>query len=441
MLLTSVKKFFFVFCCLLFLFKKSEAQTITYSSQNVFTDNPDRLQLVGNIGGNHHLVSFINNSNPVVHIFDADLVFRKKISIPVKYPERSEALIIPSNDFYYLYIHPRFTSKYLLWKIDSDGNATDLTTSFKKLLQSQLHNVKLGFQLIVNRKQLCMVYNTDITNVEKSTMVIVRTDTLLNIISENKVMYDLNRDEERLQQQALLESGDLLILKTAQGETSLQLMKVNTLTGYTVTNAFKSSGYFYSQAGFHYNISDSTITVYSLLTEPALAKRRQFIFISRLDELLVEQVPFTILRSQFLKNESSNFLLVDGSSKWMRFRLSTERFYYGGDSRFTLLDKKFNIINDSLVRNNKNSYTIRADQFYRFTINDNDHMLLAQRFFKKANGLIMINSENANLVYTNIRANDRYNYLLQQSVPVVPKSIVIPYTFRKEAGLIKITID
>ena len=162
-----VKIFFLFFVCRIFFIDGSAviAQTIQYSSENVFINNPNQLQLVSNINGNHHLLSFNNNENAEVFIFDSELEFKKKVMLPFKFPERSIVKIIPFGKFYYLYIRPRLSQKHFFWKIDANGNCTDYNSLFQKLLASQLSNVKLGFQLIPYKGHLLMVYHTGLDNV------------------------------------------------------------------------------------------------------------------------------------------------------------------------------------------------------------------------------------------------------------------------------------
>ncbi len=484
-----MNKLFLIFVSTILLLcfnQNSIAQKIAYSNENVFVNYPDNLQLIANIGGNHHLISFTVKENPVIFIFDHTLSFKTTITIPIKFPDKSDMRIIPLENFYYLYIHPNYTGKYFLLKIDRDGNITDVSAAFEKLLISQTHNIKLGFQLIANQNQLCMVYHTDLTNIQKSTVVIVQTDSLLRTAFEHKVMYDFKRDEEKLQQEILMSGRYLFVLKTARSGTSLELMKVNLATGYTIRNTFYSSGYFYSQASVNYNTKDSTVTVSALLTEPRTSsKPKYFVFVSRMNKILVEETPLAILRSQFLKNTTTNFLLID-KSKWVRLGAESLRSYYtvpqnsqtlyqdltmpnpnyqNADNynlamlerttpsrssgslddprqniRFSLADKNFKIINDSLVSNSRSSYTIQTNKFARFHANDKEYMVVGQRFYTKNNGLLMVSNEANNLIYTDIRVNDRNDYLLSKA-NIVPQGLLIPYTYKREAGLIKITIE
>lgn len=464
------------------------AQKLKYSNQNVFINNPDQLQLVANVAGNNHLITFNKNENPVVFIFNRELSMQAKITMPYKFPERSNLQIIRFQNFYFIYIHPQFTQKHFFYKVDGQGNFSDLTASFQKLLVSQAKNIKLGFQLVSSQNNLYMLYHTNLDNHKKNTVVVAQADSLLNLVSTQKVTYDFRRDEETLAQEVLMYGKYLLVLKTARSGTVVEMMKVYLNTGYAITNEFASSGYFYSQAGFTYNVKDSTVTLSALLTEPRTNKEpKRFVFISRMDKALVEKTPFTILRSQFKNNTGTNFLLVNGLGAWMRVSAEREHtnkavaeepltlyhnqassvnnlneaiddnrlyrqmtqtrsFYSGTDPqqavRFSLLDPELKLINDSLVRNAKDAYTLKTKPFKRFEVNDKPYLLLSQEFTNRSKGLLLISAdENQKLSYTDLRVGVRNNYLLNRCQVIAGEGIIIPYIHKLEAGLVKVTIE
>jgi hypothetical protein len=484
----NIKKYFIVVCQLLLpAFAGSLiAQTVHYSREEAYINNPDGLQLVANIAGNHHLLRFSFNEDPEIFIYNATLELVNKIRLPFKYPEKAAINIIPFDDFYYCSIHPRFSQDYLFYKIDGAGNSIDMSAAFKKLLRSQSANLKVNFQLIPNQNELWMVYHTALDDPEKSTVVMLQADSLLNLVFAHKVQYDFKMNEEKLQQEVLIFGRYLLILKTLESGSSLQLMKVNLATGFTITNNFHSSGYLYSQPSFSFNVGDSSITIASMLTEPMnnTYSAKQFVFVSRLNKILIEQTPFTILKTQFRKNSSTNFVLVEGASKWMRFKKgslqndnsfsempitvyrplsASEAFEQNAemdnliakltparqsssddlqDIRFSLLDKEFKIASDSLISNRKDSYTVKANQFARFAVKNKEYLLVGQLFSRRKNGLLLVNSDtDKKLVYHYVKVNERFSYLLEKSRVITSQGIIMPYLHRREAGLLKITVE
>jgi hypothetical protein len=487
--LSAVKNKCLTLACLLMISwhcNNAFAQTIKYSREEAYIDNPDNLQLVANIAGNHHLLSFSHNESPQIFIYNAELELITKAKLPFKFPEKSATSIIPFDKFYYISIHPRFSQEYLFWKIDAGGNATDLSIAFNRLLRSQSANLKVNFQLIPNQNQLWMVYHTALDDPEKSTVVMLQTDSLLNMVFAHKVQYDFKMNEEKLQHEVLIFGRYLLVLKTLESGTSLQLMKVNLATGYTITNNFHSSGYLYSQPSFSFNIIDSSITIAAMLTEPTVNtySARQFVFVSRLNKILIEQAPFTLLKTQFRKDAGTNFMLVDGASKWMRFKkgwvfndnsfsegnMTVYRDISASNSydetadinnlltkltpprqsssddlqgvRFSLLNKDFKIVNDSLISNTKDSYTIKPNQLAWFGIKNKEYLFVSQEFSRRKTGLLMVNTgNNQQLVYNYVKVYEKFNYLLSKARPIASEGIIVPYLHKREAGLLKISVE
>jgi hypothetical protein len=462
------------------------AQTVRYSREEAYINNPDDLQLAANIAGNHHLLSFSHNEEPEIFIYNGMLELIAKKTLQFKFPEKAAISIIPFDDFYYCSVHPRFSQEYLFYKIDGAGNITDMSVPFKKLLHSQSANLKVNFQLIPNKRELWMVYHTALDDPEKSTVVMVRTDSLLNVVFAHKVQYDFKMTEEKLQHEVLIFGRYLLVLKTLESGSSLQLMKVNLATGYTITNTFHSPGYLYSQPSFSFNIADSSTTVAAMIAEPFsnTYSGKQFIFISRMNKILIEQTPSIVLKTQFKKNASTNFVLIDGASKWMRFKkgsvqtsdyietpitvyrplTSAEAIEQNAEMdnliskltparqststedlqgvRFSLLDKDFKITSDSLISNTKNSYTLKANQFTRFTVNNKEYVLVGQQFSTRKNGLLLVNANaSGQLVYNYVKAYEKFSYLLAKSRNIDPEGIIVPYLHKREAGLLKISLQ
>lgn len=461
--------------------------TTSYSREDVYINNPDDFQLVADVDGYHHLLSFSHAEKPELFIYNQQLELVSKINLPFKYPDKASLRIIPFDNFYYVFIHPRFSQRYLFWKVDGNGNCTDMSAALTKLLQTQSASIKLGFLLIPHQDQLWMVYHTNLDDPEKSTLAMVQTDTMLNMVFSHKVSYDFKINEEKLQQELLIFGKYLFVLKTLQSGTSLELMKVNLATGYTIRNTFHSSGYIYSQPYVDFNNIDSTVTVSALLTEPTLSgyAAKQLVFITRLNKILKEEVPFMLLKKQFAKNTSTNFLLMGGASKWIslkKWRQQSTAIADAGKTtiyqdltqpgaadqnvsyvnsllsqmnnpagsaytdevgvRFSLLDKTFAITSDSLVPNTRDAYTILPDQYTRFEVNRKEYLLVAQQFFQNKKGLLLVNrDDNERLMYRYVKVQERYNYLLKKARPVADKGILVPYLHRREAGLVKIKVE
>ncbi|MFN8251863.1 MAG: hypothetical protein U0V75_08260 [Ferruginibacter sp.] len=481
-----LNKCFLIACFMLLLAGKSSAQVVQYCRENVSLVSPDDLQLIPGIGGNYHLLSLTRNEYPELYIYNDRMALYKALELPFKFSDRSRVNIIPLKNYYYIYIYTINKREHQFWKVDAVGNCTDQSVAFRKLISAQSGNLKLGFQLIPYHDELWMVYHTAMDNMEKNTVVMVQTDSLLNTRFAHKVEYDFKRDEERLVQEALVFNRYLIVLKSQQSGSALEVMKVNLATGYTIRNTFRSSGYIYSQAGFNFNEDDTTITITSMLTEPIFSyKAKQYVFVSRLDRILKETTPLNILKTQFRKNTNANFLLVNGTSRWIRLKkrryvssspvmqnnpVSVYQDMFNADAsqnnasinsllakmdaenntvsysdevgvRFSLLNTSLDITSDTLVKNTKDSYTVKDDQSARFELGGKEYLLVAQQFFRRKNGLLLVSADDNNqLRYDFLRVNEKNKYIVTKSKNIPGEGIVIPYVRKREVGFIKIAL-
>jgi hypothetical protein len=449
---------------------------IAYSRENVFIDNPDKFDFIANVGGSHHLLTFTREEKPRLFIFNSKLQLDQKITLPFVLPDRAVIKITRVKTAYYICINKRFSLKYKMWKIDANGNSTDLSAAFEKLVLQVPYKAEPDFELVPDEKGFFFTYHTDVENTDKNTLTLLRTDSAFKTEFIHKVAYDFKRHEESLRQEAIMFGRYLLVLKTSRSNTALEVMKINLATGFTIRNSFYSAGYLYSQPGLHYNAADSGITVTALLSDMGYYTSKNYVFISRLNKILIEQAPPVILRSQFTKNTSTNFLSINRNN-WTRLRTggqqgknyhtyqnyavhdssmlpavtepvtpTTEKYYNWLEQeqgiRFSLLDKNFKLVNERYVANTKDAYSILPDKFANFTIGNKEYMLAGHRFSLNRNSLLLVTStDEMKLLYTTIGVNFRNEYILSKCTPIGQNRVIMPYMRRREAGLVQLTVE
>lgn len=467
--------FFLTGCFIMEVFAQQPV-TIAYSRENAFVNNPDKIDLIANVGGNHHLLSFTYTEKPMLFLYNSRLELVQKIALPFVLPERAVIKITRLANCYYISIHKQYSVKYQLFKIDSQGTCTDLSNAFKKLVRMIPYVAEPEYELVPAEEGLFFTYHTDFANTEKNTLVLVKTDSLLNAVFVHKIAYDFKRDEEILRQETIMFGKYLLVLKTTRSNTALELMKVNLATGFTIRNSFYSAGHLYSQPVAQYNPSDSGVTVTAMLTDMGYFSSRNYIFISRLNKILIEKNPPVVLKAQFTKYTGTNFLLLP-QARWVGLRISgqqgrgtantayqnyalhdssmlpaiinpvpinSERSYNWNHElgiRFSLLDNEQDIINERYIANNRDAYSLLSNKFARFTISGKEYMLAGQRFAANRNGLLMAYSNDGiKLEHTNVGVNFRNEYILSKCQPIGQNKIIIPYTHRRFAGLVQLTV-
>jgi hypothetical protein len=260
-------------------------------------------------------------------------------------------------------------------------------------------------------------------------------------------------------------------------------MKLDLATGLAIKNTFYTADFVYSQPNVNYDKKDSSITLTAMLSDIGKFSSKFYVFLCRLNSELAEQTPVTIFKKQFTKNTSTDFVLVNHATQWIKFRSNFKSNDNGNlgniglyqdyiapiDSnrllsnirpvtttmerltdwdeqdpgiRFSLLNKSFTIVNEKRVANTKDAYTIRPEQFCRFTMNGKEFMIVAQRFRRKLNGLLMVSTAaDEKLEYTDIRVVERREYVLSKTRVISPNTIIMPYLHKRMAGLVKIGIE
>lgn len=461
------------------------SQKLQYSRQTAYVKYPDAMQLIANIAGYHHLLAFTKNKKPAIYIFDNQLKFLVKHDLPFKLPENADVKLIPVKNFYYLYSHVTGSTTHELWRINKDGISISLTEQFETLISKEFLKMPSALQLSEMHGHLVILANTYFRELQKVATTVVSIDSSFNIVWKEKVSYDFQGGLERLQQVNVVSRRTMLVMKSTRGgsNNTLDLIKINFDSSTVTGTTFSSFSNVYSDPAFVYNVPDSSITVYSMITGASGRGLVRSVFISQLDNRLQEKVPVTVLKTQFRNNTYANFLLIQGKSpRWIglyglrplvSYQTSYNTYYqqqlqnqsynagglllpdYRGGTglrsalasnlttgvRFSLLNSRFQIIRDSLVANDKPNYNIEPQHFARFYGNNKSYLLLSQHFKGNRRGLLMVEGSNENEIETtDIRVNDRYEFMLNQLQQVSDGAVIVPYVYRREAGLLKLSL-
>lgn len=474
------------------------AQTIEYSRQNFKAPLANAIKLVTGVSGKHHILSFTSNKNVLVNVYNDQLQLLSRNEVVIKLHENDDVNIIPFKGFYFLYIHQQGSSKHELLKIDPEGNATSITDLLATIIDKAFgkHTATLQIENVGNR--LSIIGNLYYENLEKVCSTVIEADDKLNVLHLRPVFFEFKKREEYLRQ-VVHTGNDLIIMKTStdSGNHLLQIIKANLNTGDIFFKVFSSGVNVYSNPAFSYNVPDSSIIIYSMI--------KSTVFITKLDHLLKEKVPVTLLKNQFKKNTAFNFLLLpEQSPKWLRLfvrvpalsnsgsagrlfptttafgsgfnsefnnsryadvRYLRESVPYGQGSfggsriyvpgsnynnglgdvsaiRFNVLHPDFTISKDSLIANNKSNYNINPRDFVNIIMHGKSYLFLSQQFGGNRQGLLMVHTDDkGELMTKDIRVYEKHEYLLQQLQVVNNRSIILPYTYKRELGLVRITIQ
>jgi hypothetical protein len=440
-------KNFIIFILSIALCHNVSSQKIQYGRGTFQVDDPKEMQFVANIGGSNHLIKFTPNRRAFVYIYDSQLQLTQKKNLGFMVSEGCTIKILSFPGYYYVYVHKLRPSIHELWKIDAQGEVTEWSQKFRGVIDSVLKNYEATIQLVNADGHLTLLANTYYDTIKSIKSTAISLDEQLNPLEVRKALYPFDKGKETLQQTELI-NGVLFALKVSRDRESgspLELVKLNMANGESVTSTFSSTTLLHGTPAFIFDPKDSSVLVYSLATERTnVFGNERPVFISRLNYSLQEQVPVTLLRSQFSNNTAINYLLLGGTSPaWIKMGrtalLGDVNSYTPTAVRLTLLDEHFKKVDDTLIANRK-MYDVQPVPFGRANVNNKACLFLIQNLTRKRKGLLMISAKEGRLETSGIRVFDKYDYMLSQ-IHVKDDYVICPYIYKNEMGLIKITIN
>jgi hypothetical protein len=476
---------------------QSYAQKIQYSKQNIVQPYYDAIQTAANISGHHHIITFIKNERPVIHVFDELLQVQGKKEIDYKFRPGQHIQILAFKKLYFLYLHEPGSSQHELWKIDAEGNATQESKSFKKLIDTAFNRNMTVLQLVNKNNQLFIIGNVLYKDIEKVASTVVQADENLNTISTRKAVFPFSAGDG-LRQVSLI-NENLFVLKTTSDSSGflLELIKAELNTGKLFMNYFGSGRHYYMNPSFRYNIYDSSLLVYSLI--------RNTVFLSKVDTSLNYRTPVSLIKNGYKQSVGGDFLFVNGEPQpWINMnsgRSSADRIYSGqrtdrasvqnitnyerfGETaeeysqringqgryansmssrygyypgttgrsayqeeppeppfRFSIVNNRFELVRDSVLANNDKYNTVKVRSAANVVMNNKGYLIFNQTFRSKKQGLFLVGvNDNEELETSDIRVYDKFEYILSQLQNINREYCIIPFKRKSEIGLVKISM-
>ncbi|HWI92946.1 MAG TPA: hypothetical protein VNT20_16830 [Flavisolibacter sp.] len=451
-------------------------QKIQYSKGTFPTYNFNQSLLVANVAGNHHILTFDTDKKPGIYIFNSQLQLMQKTKIDFQVSRNCDIKIVAFTNFYYLYLHALNSTSHLLWKIDGLGNVTSLSSTFQRLVDSTIRRYTATLQLSNDNGKFYIIAHNYYDTVKSVASTVLQLNDQLRLLTDQSFLIPLEKGKESLQQVAI-NNNSLFVLKVVRDNengNSLDLLKIDLASGSLTTNSFNSSTSLYNYPRMRFCDKDSSILICSLLREPEIKNIGELaLFIIRLNNDLQIKVPVNLIRNQFSNNTLANFVFVAGAAPlWLNTSISgyirsngvsvNQSWYSPGDIhlaspyryfdysfrgqptgvRFTLLNKSLSVKKDSLVANNKNVMEIQPQPFAQFSAGGKAYVALIQNFTAKRRGLVMITADDKEEFFVrNLPVFDRYDYVLSQLQFVNDKYFVVPFFFKNEMGLMKVTMN
>ena len=209
---------------------------------------------------------------------------------------------------------------------------------------------------------------------------------------------------------------------------------------------------------------------------PGYSQAQRVVFVCSLGDSLQELTPVMLLKNQFRKNTGDNFLLIgDRNQAWlhmgygigksssrnqnidygiqnesgfsMRGNNQLTNDYYSVSNkptaiRLSLMNQKLTTVRDTLIENDGNIYDVLPRPFGRFIMKGKAYLVLIQNFSPRKRGLLLVSGNDKDGFRSqDIPVFDRFQYLLSHLQVVGNSYFIVPYSYKNETGLIKITMD
>ncbi len=472
------------FCCSVVY-----CQHIQYSRTLVKFPNAEAMQLVADVDGYHHLLSFNRGEKPIVDIFDQQLKHISRQETDIAANEKSRVSIVKFKTHYLLYFHVPGSAGHTFLKVQGNGAITDISADINDKQNSLWHKSSASFQLVNQDEKLSLVTNTYFDSLKIVTTTIIRFDKNYKAVHRSSIAVSYDPDKEKLRQ-LTLHKNQLYVLKEKRSvheEIILELVKMDLDSKKMITKEFSSQGTKFINPGFQFNEGDSSIVLTSLLPEAGRKGETAYvIFLSRLDYSLQELTSASLLRSELGDDLSTNMLLVyDRSAEWTPFsnvylrtkspQSTTEQInnYWAyemgaypvnypypysaplsrlsvGTStphppsrkiKLTLLNKQLEIVKYRKIKPHQGVPPEPGRDMVSFNANETPCVVIAQNYLRKKNGLALLYPTAKNeIALADIRAYDDYNYYLSLLRVVNSNFVILPFSNKKELGLLKINI-
>ncbi len=460
-------------------------QKIQYSKPLVKMPLEGDYKLVADIGGFHHLLHLAANAKPSINIYNSQLQLKETIDLNFKIPEKCDIRLLKLNDSYILYVHPSKTNKHYLTKITGTGLTTDISYLTSNPADSSWNKTIAAFQLFDFENSLALLSHTYIKEVKKIRTAIIKLGFNGSAATVTHLFFPFNLENEELKE-ITFKNNYLHILKTSKDEEGN-----NTLTVYKVTTAgnklyfrhFDSGKYLYHKPGLRINDDETTAFIYATLTVPTGYKgAKPSMFVAQLDSVLNEVSPAKTIPDIYKGNTASVFMVEKNvTNGWIDISyipkinekappapppvtgiVDRENFDPSLNSlpslnnytyintphqtptavRISILNNDFQKLQDSLVKNKGNYYKLHPSPYAQFMLQNIPYLVLTHEMASNKKGLAVFYPGSYDKLETILlNVYNPYNYLLHLLQPSGDKHFIVPFTDKREIGLMKILVE
>ena len=490
-----MKRFWLLQAFMMLCYTFTSAQKFQYSKTLVRLPSSGEVRLVADVGGFHHLINFSENSKPAIHIYNSQLHLVETLELKKLLPAKCDIRLLQLKDYYILYTHTQKPNNHQLLKITGEGTVTNISSIADNPADSLWNRSTATFQMFDADNNLVLTSLTYLKELKKIRAAIIQPKSDGGASDANYLLFPFDAEFDELKE-VTFRNNYLYVLKASKDENknnTLTLLKLDTKADKHFYRHFDSGKYIYLNPAIRFNSQDSSILVYSMLRLPyGYTGSAPGMFVASLDSMLTEINPAKSVPEIFRGNTVSTFLVErTKTAGWLPFRnfparndyrvqiqssyfptynysqLTGDYFSYFPDNtvtnsyvyydnslnsnptsnpvsavRLTVLNSKFEKAKDSLIKNKGSYYKLHPSPHAQFSLKNIPYLLLVQELAANKKGLIMFYPNERNkLESVALNVYHPYNYLLSLAQPAGDNNFIVPYTDKKEIGLLKVTLD
>jgi hypothetical protein len=460
-------------------------QKIQYSKPLINLSADGDYKLVADISGFHHLIHLAANTKPTVNIYNNQLRLHKTIELDFKIPAKSDIRLLKLKDYYILYVHPSKISKHYFTKISGNGLVTDISALFNHPKDSIWNKATAAYQLFEMENNLALLSHTYIKEVKKIRTSIIKPELNGDPAIVKPVFFPFQYEYDELKE-ITFKNNYLHVLKASkdeEGNNTLTVYKVDISNNKLFFRHFDSGKYLYHKPSVRISDDGKTSFVYAAITVPTGYKGvKPSMFVAKLDSVLTEISPAKTIPDIYKGNTASVFMVErTATNGWLNFSyipkinerpppapqpitvvtdyinfdpsinsinsLNNYNYIYTPHQtptavRISVLNNDFQKVQDSLVKNKGNYYTLHPAPFAQFTLQGIPYLVLTHEIISNKKGLLALYpNEKDKLETIPLNVYNPYNYLLHLLQPTEDKGFIVPFTDKKEIGLLKVILD
>lgn len=460
-------------------------QKIQYSKPLVKMQVEGDYRLVADISGFHHLIHLAASTKPSIAIYNNQLQLKETIELNYKIPEKCDIRLLKLKDNYILYIHPSATNKHYLAKITGTGVVTDISYLASNPADSIWNRTTAAFQLFDMGDTLALLSHTYLKDLKKIRTAIIKPNGNTTPATVKHLLFPFNLETDELKE-ITYKNNLLHILKTTkdeEGNNTLTLYKINGNGNKLYFRHFDSGKHLYHKPNLRISDDGAGIFVYATITVPNGYKgARPSMFVAQLDSVLNEVSPAKTIADIYKGNTASVFVVekdltngwidlsyipkvnekappppppITGAVDYLNFDMSlnplpslnnyafiTTANPTPSAVRISVLNNELQKSQDSLVKNKGSYYKLHPAPYAQFMLQEVPYLVLVHEIVSNKKGLAVFYPNSSNKLATVLfNVYNPYNYLLHLLQPSGVNHFIVPFTYKKEIGLMKIQLE